>query len=191
MKRIANKWKVLYFLCLLLYLPLAFGFLMCPFSRYFLFIFIFILRSFTHSLSYSFTSFFVLPFLYLSLSLYSVLIPLARPKFYLVTLKSFKSINMRRTKHHQNDIYLNGEFHSLIHTEWRWWWCELEIYIAHPILHSHTDNSSSPACSNPCASRSHLARAHRDMHSAHANTDDTQKSLNHASSVVKSELNAI
>lgn len=72
MKRIANKWKVLYFLCLLLYLPLAFGFLMCPFSRYFLFIFIFILRSFTHSLSHSFTSFFVLPFLYLSLSLYSV-----------------------------------------------------------------------------------------------------------------------
>lgn len=31
--------------------------------------------------------------------------PMARPKFYLVALKSFRNINMLRTKHNQNDIF--------------------------------------------------------------------------------------
>lgn len=36
---------------------------------------------------------------------YVRIIPKARPKFYLVTLKSFESINMRRTKLNRNDIF--------------------------------------------------------------------------------------
>lgn len=146
-------------------IPLAFRFLVCPFSWYFLLIFIFVLHSFTHSLSHSFTSFSVLCSLSLCIAyicMCCVLIPLARPKFYLVTLKSFKSINMRRTKHYQNDIYLNGEFHSHWYTlngdddgmSWKFT-SPIRFCTVIQII-------TSPACSNPCAPRTSCAHRHID-----------------------------
>lgn len=44
-------------------------------------------------------------FVNLVLSFLLRIIPIARPKFYLVTLKSFRSINMLCTKFNQNDIF--------------------------------------------------------------------------------------